>query len=544
MKITKKKIHGVEARKVMMEGINSAADVIGSTMSGKGRNVIIDREYGSPMVINDGVTVLNEVFFGDNLKDSAVALLKDAANRTNQVAGDGTSGTVVLAREIIKHGWKMIEEGANPVLLRKQLERACARIEENLIAIASKVEKEEQAIQIASVSVQDEEVGGQIGKLMFEVGEGGAVAIKNSIKRGVFVEKDAGMRIQGQLTGGAVEREDKWETKLTDAKVLILKDSPEDNEFESKWMPFLRQLIDGQPMPDGKMKITAVNVPVLLVIAEKLSKRFIMMMNQNLAHIKWVWFRPSTADKNMKEVYKDLQSIIGGKMIDEEEGVHLSTYKIDSLGSSESAIINRHELIVTVGEERTGSDDYLDRMNVVKEQVENAEDEVEQLQIKERLANLTGGVAAIKVSAATEQDTIELKLRIEDAINATRVSMEEGYVAGGGVALYNAAKADGTDGEKVLKKACGAVIKQIFYNAGYEEINRLVEGLEEGQGINVLTDAIVDMKVAGIIDPLKVVRSALINAVSVAGLLLTSEYVITNEEDDMAAVKNFFTKKD
>lgn len=544
MKIVKKKIHGAESRKVMLEGVNQAADVIGSTMSGKGRNVIVDKEYGSPLVINDGVTVLNEIFFDDNLKNMAVQLLKDAANRTNQLAGDGTSGTVVLARAIIREGWEMIEAGANPVLLRKQLEKAADKIEENLRASASQIDKVEQAIQIASVSVQDEELGQKIGTLMFEIGKGGAVAIKNSIKRGVYVERDAGMRLEGQLVGGLVENQDRWETKMDNAKILILQDSPEDHEFDSKWLPFMRQLADGNRQPNGELEVTKVHVPTLLIIAEKLSRRFIMSMNQNTNIIKWVWFRPTTAGKNMKEIYKDIRSMIGGKAINEEEGVFLSKFSINDLGSAESVVIGRHEALITVDNEKLNANEYLDRVNEVKGQVENAEDEVEQNQIQERLANLTGGIAAVKVAASTEQDTHELKLRIEDAINATRVSMDEGYVAGGGVALYNAAQEEVTDGEKVLKKACSAIIKQILHNAGYENIEETIATLQAGEGFNVLTDKMVDMKAEGIIDPLKVIRLALLHAVSVAGLLLTSEYCISNEEDDTAAVKKFFTQRD
>jgi len=445
-----------------------------------------------------------------------------------------------LARQIIKSGWEKIEQGANPVLLRKELEKAAEKIEESLKDGVSEVKDREQAVQIASVSVQDKELGEKIGGMMFDIGKGGAVAIKNSIKRGVFVEKDAGMRVEGALTGGIVDSEDRWETKLENARVIILKDSPEDHEFESKWLPLMRQLVEGELGPDGKVKINKINVPMLLVVAEKLSRRFIMSMNQNKHLVKWVWFRPTTAMKNMKEIYKDLRVLVGGAVVDEEDGIFLSRYTVDMLGTAESVVVGRNEAVITVSEEKLNSDEYLDRVNEVKGQVENAEDEEEQDQIKERLANLTGGIAAIKVAAATDQDTLELKLRIEDAINATRVSMEEGYVAGGGIALYNATRHESTDGEKVLKEACKSVAIQILHNAGYEKPEDVLKKLKEGEGINVLTGKTVNMKKEGIIDPLKVVRMALLHAVSVAGLLLTSEYVIANEEDEIETVKKFF----
>lgn len=546
MKIQKKKIHGKEARDVMLEGIREAANVIGSTMGAAGRNVVLDKEYGAPLVINDGITALREIFFDDPLKNMGVQLIKDASAKTNEKAGDGTSGTVVLARAIVERGWAMIEEGANPVQLRKEIVKAAEAVEEELKKQARTDIGLEEAIQIATVSVQDKELGEKIGKLMFEIGANGAVAMKNSLQRGVFIERDGGMRMEGALTGGVVQNPDKWESKLQNPRVLILRDSPEDVEFEAKWIPLMRQFADGQAMANGEVHITKVNVPQLLVVAEKLSRRFIMAMNQNKEVVNWVWFRPTTAEKNMKEIYKDLQSMVGGDIVHEEDGVFLSKMKLDQLGFAETALISRHELVITVNDARLQSDEYLDRCNVVKAQIDNAEDEIEQKQIQERYGNLTGGVAAIKVAAATEQDTNELNLRIEDAINATRSAMEEGYVAGGGVALYNAGKAlkGATAGEKVVKEACGACVLQILSNAGVDDPEKLLSKLLPDEGVNVLTGQKVNMVTEGVIDPLKVIRLALINAVSVAGLLLTSEYVITNVHDDTDAVKKFFTSKE
>lgn len=539
-----KKIYGKEARQKMLDGVNKLADVIGSTMSSKGRNVILTKKDGSPMVINDGVSIANDIVFRDDLENAAVQLVRDAANRTNYTCGDGTSGTIVLAREIIKLGWECVEAGANPVLLRKELLRAAESIEDRLKAMAQRVKKKEQAVQIATISVQDEELGKKIGGLMYDIGKNGAVAIKPSLKRGVFIEKDAGLRLEGQITGGIIDNEDKFETRLENAKVLILESSPEDHELESKWLPFIRQLAEGKVDQNGRPYITKINVPVLMVIAEKLSRRFIMAMNANKDKCRWIWFRPTTAEKNMKEVYKDLQALVGGQIVNEEEGVHLSTFQISSLGEAESVIAGRHEAIITVSDDMLKSDAFTDRINIVKGQLDNAEDETELEQIKQRLANLVGGIAAVKVAAATEQDTRELMLRIEDAINATRVSMEEGYLPGGGVALYNAAIESGTDGEKILKEACKAIIRQILHNAGHEDHEKVIKKLKEGHGINVLTDQVVDMKAEGIIDPLKVVRLALLHAVSVAGLLLTSEYVVVNEtEDDLEKFKKLINKK-
>lgn len=545
MKVIKKKIHGKESRALMMEGINQAANVTGSTLGAKGRNVILDKDYGSPLICNDGITIIRELFFDDPIRNMGVQLLKDASSRVNDLAGDGTTGTVVLARAIVENGWQAVENGSNPVILRREIEDAAVLVGAKLKEIAEDISTEERAIQVASISVQDKILGQQIGRMMFSVGVNGAVTIKNSIKKGVYVEKDGGMRLEGQMVGGVVENAEKWETKFENAKVLILKEGLEDHEFESKWLPLVRQFVEGTVTAQGQTQVTAVHVPNFVVIAEKLPRRVIMFMNGNKDVVKWAWFRPTTAGKNMKEIYKDLQSILGGMIADDEDGAYLQKMTIGDLGVCESAICGRHDAVFTVSEKQLKDNRYLDRVNDVKKQIDNAEDEVEQLDIRDRYANLTGGVASIKVAASTEQDTVELRLRIEDAINATRSAMQEGIVSGGGVALLNAVSVlkGSTVGEKVMKKACEAAIRQILHNAGYDEaqIDKTISSLKEGQGVDVLTDKKVDMKEAGIIDPLKVIRLSLENAVSVAGLLLTSEYAVTNEPDETDAVRKFFT---
>jgi len=536
MSKTRKQIWTKVARKVMMEAINALVDVVASTMGAKGRNVILGRLNASPTVVNDGVTIAKEIAFQDPVKSTAAELVKNAAIRTNDLAGDGTTGAMVLTRSIVAQGWQAVEEGANPIILRRELENAKQDLQDSLFASTEKVETKERAIQIASVSVQDAALGEQIGSTMYDVGPFGAVAVKDSLQRGVFIEKDGGMRIEGALTGGVVENAEKWETKFANVRILILQEKLEEHEFENKWIPFMKQFAIADQQGNVEVK-----VPNFLVIAEHLPRRVVMNMNQNKNLIKWAWFRPSTANKNMKEIYKDIQSLVGGKIVYEEDGVFMQKLLIADLGEAESASCSRHELVLTVSAERTGSSEYLDRVNAVKLQIDNAEDEIEQKQIEERFANLTGGVATIKVAAATDQDTYELKLRIEDAVNATRAAMLEGFVSGGGVALHEAAKLlkGLTQGEKVLKVACSAALRQILENAGYENIEKAIKELKNGEGYNVLTSEKVDMKKAGIVDPLKVIRLALDNAVSVAGLLLTSEYVVTEEESEPEILRNF-----
>ena len=533
-KIIKKKIHGKESRKLMLEGINEMANVVGSTMGAKGRNVLLDQEIGSPLCINDGVSIVREICFDDPIKNIAAQLIKDAAIKTNRDAGDGTTGSVVLARAIIREGWDAVAKGANPVLFRKELDKAVERVISNLETQVTPVEDEKSVVQIASISVQDEKLGEQIGTVMHKIGASGAIALKPSIKTGVFIEREDGMRLEGQLVGGVVENGDKWETVLADAKVLVLKDSIEDHELETKWLPFVSQFVDSQyDKATNKVQVTKVHVPTFLVIAETLSKRISTMMNSNKDFIKWVWFRPTTAMKNMKEIYKDIAALVGGKVVDEEEGMPIGKMTVEDLGSVVTATVGRHDLILTVDQAKSKANAYLDRCIDVKKQIDNAEDGDEQEQIKERYASLTGGVATIKIAAATDQATNELELRIEDAVNATRSAMEEGVVAGGGSALYFASRSldEKNPAEAVIKAACEAPIFQILHNAGYtdSDAKKTVKGLESGQGVDVITEAVVNMKEKGIIDPLKVIKHALINASSVAGLLLTSEYAITNE---------------
>lgn len=545
MQTIKKSIHGKEARKLMMEGVDKLADIVGSTMGARGRNVLIDRGHGAPLVVNDGVTVANEVFFDDRLKDLAAQLIKDAARKTNTLAGDGTTTSTVLARAILKEGWKKVEEGANPVQLRKEIDKACKLVIAELEKLVDKVTTKEQVINIAKVSVQDDELGEKIGTLIFDLGEHAAVSLKPSIEMGVTIKKEAGMRLEGQLVGGIVENQDKWETKLEKPRVLILRDSPEDHELESHWVPFMRQLTEAQQEPNGDIRVTKINVPCLLVVAEKLSRRFIATMNANKEIIKWCWFRPTTADRNMKEIYEDFRCVVGGNMVHEESGHFLAKMKIAEMGKAETATVTRHELVVTVEPSELNCDRFLDRVTAVKGQMTNAEDLVEQEQIRARYANLTGGVAVINYSSATDQDTIELRLRLEDAVNATRSAMQEGYVSGGGVALLNASHSivSSDDGTEVVRLACSAPIRQIMSNAGYDDIDKKINKLKTGEGYDVLTDKVMDMKEAGIVDPLKVTKLALINACSVAGLLLTSEYAIAEEEDDVDRLRTFLGKK-
>lgn len=542
-----KKIHGKESRQLMLEAVNELADVVGSTMGAKGRNVLLEQQDRAPQVINDGVSIIREIFFEDKLKNAVAELVKDAASRTNDLAGDGTTTATVLTRAIIREGLKRIAEGANPVLLRREIEEAAKKVVAHLFGQRKMVESAEEVVKIAQVSMQDQEAGKIIGEVMFEVGADSAVTVKKSpLKQGIFVEKSGGMKIDGSIVSGWVGNKFRWETKFENAHVLLLKDSPEDHEFESKWVPFLRQLTEAQRQPNGEVVVTKVHVPYLVIIAEKLSHRLEMALSQNINIVKYLWFRPNTWDKNMTEVFQDLGALLGTKAVCETDGVFLQNVKVADLGTVEQVIADRHQCVLAVSADRSKSDEFLDRLNIVKEQIENAESEEEKEQIRKRYAALSGGIVEILASTLTEQETKELHLRLEDAIGASRGALEEGYVPGGGVALLNARQTlrdDCTAGAKVIMQACMEPIRQILQNAGYENPENEVEKLQDGEGINVLTDEKVDMIPAGIVDPLKVVRLAFLNAVSVAGLLITSEFTVTDApKNDIQKVREIINQ--
>lgn len=542
-----KEVYGAEGREKMMEGIDKLANVVGSTMGAKGRNVLLGREHGAPQVINDGVSIAMELSFKDPLVNNAAQLIKDAAIKTNMEAGDGTTGATVLSRAIVKAGWESIQNGSNPVMLRKDLVTAANKVLKSLKENAIEIEeesKESQVVKIAQVSVQDKEIGSQIGKVMAKIGKDGAVLVKNSLEQGVFIENSGGTRIEGSVVAGTLDSQERWESRLEKPRILIMEDDLEEHEFVTKWVAFSRQFVDATPQ--GQVK--NVHVPVLLVIAEKLPVKLIKMMNNNKDFIKWVWFRPSMAGKNKSEILKDLAATFQATVVKEEEGVYLNRSSLDILGRAASAICDRHSAVITIDDEGLQNDKLLDRINTVRSQVESAENETERQQIKDRLANITGGVAVLKVAAATNGDTEELKLRIEDAVNACRSAMEEGVVPGGGAALLHASKAlDGKtdEGSIIMRKACRSTFHQILKNAGLEddEITRLTKEVmasNQNTGVNILTMKKADMVDDGVIDPHKVIKQAMLNAVSVSGLLLTSEYSVITVDDELETIKQFF----
>lgn len=534
MEIQAKKVHsGKDVKEKILGTVKEIGDVVGSTMGAKGRNVVLEQDNGAPMIVNDGVTICRYLNFSDPIKNMVANLVKTAALRTNELAGDGTTTTTVLTQAIIEEGTKEIEEsGINPILLRKSLDASLVQILSLLQVHSKGIKDEEDVIRIAKISCQDEHLGELIGKLMFKIKEVGAVTFKPSLQSGVFIENSAGMQISGSIAGGVLDNQNRWATKMNKAKVLILQDSPEDRELQTKWVPFLKQLSDGH-MEGDKLVVDQVHVPYLVIVAEKLSRRFLLSMNNNSHTIKWVWFRPNTAGLNMKEIYKDLAALLGTKPIHEESGVYLSKFNISELGNCEGVDMDRFRCVFSTSEEQSKSNVYLDRVNVVKEQLEQVDSEEERQHVFNRYASLVGGVAEIKIQAGSESETEELKFRIEDAVNACRSAMEEGVISGGGVALLDISDAlnEETAGMRVLKKALKRPAEKITENAGIEKPYEAARR-QLGFGYNVLSGEVVDMMNQGIIDPHKVARIALMSAVSVGGLLLTSDYVVTRAKKE------------
>ena len=550
-----RRVFGKESRKLMLEGINEMADVVGSTMGAKGRNVIYESPFwkNKTLVVNDGVTIAREFNFKDPVKNMGMQLVKHAAIRTNDIAGDGTTGATVIARAIVRDGWDAVAEGINPVLLRKEIDEAHKKVNDFLIQNSVKITKQEQAEQVATIAMQDSNYGKMVGETMWKIGAEGAVSIQNGMKHGVEIDRAEGMRIKAGISGGVLTNPGRLEARYEGTRVLLLQDSVDDHEFESKWLAFIRQAVkmenkgndeNGKPI----IQVGKVIVPVLLIVAERLSTRIIQFMNDsyNMSLIKWIWIKPPSFGDKQKEIMKDIASLTGAKIVDKEQGVYLDRFSIEDLGTATGIVADGKTCTLTVDKSNVDNK-FLDRCNELKSLIENADTEDEQKELRERYAALTGGVATIKVAMATEQDTNELKLRIEDAVNATRSAMEEGIVTGGGVALFDASKElkEKAGGETVLKRACEAPIKQILHNAGYEpaRIEKTLKTLMLGEGINVMTDQIEDMQKIGIIDPLKVIRTALMNAVSVAGLLLTSEFGLAIEEDKIGKLEEIFNKK-
>lgn len=516
--------YGVEARKALESGVNQLADTVKVTLGPKGRNVVLDKKFGTPLITNDGVTIAKDIELEDPFENMGAQLVKEVATKTNDVAGDGTTTATVLAQAMIQEGLKNIAAGANPIILRKGMAKATNAAVEKIKTLSQKVAGKEHIAMVASISAADEEVGEMIADAMEKVSNDGVITVEESKTMKTELDLVEGMQFdRGYLSAYMATDMEKMVANLDNPYILIT-DKKISNIQEI--LPLLEQIVQS----GSKLLIIAEDVEgeaLTTLIVNKLRGTF------NCVAVK----APGFGDRR-KEMLKDIAILTGGTVISSELGLELKDTTIDQLGRAKSVTVSKENTIIVDG--AGNKDEISSRVGQIKAQIEETTSEFDKEKLQERLAKLAGGVAVIKVGAATEMELKEKKLRMEDALAATKAAVEEGIIAGGGSAYIHCISAveeackdltgDERTGAGIILKALEAPLRQISANAGLEGaviINNVKES-KEGYGFNALTEEYVDMFEAGIIDPTKVTRSALQNANSVASTILTTESVVAD----------------
>ena len=514
-----------DARRSMEKGVNILADTVKVTLGPKGRNVVLQKSFGSPVITNDGVTIAREIELSDPYENMGAQLVKEVATKTNDVAGDGTTTATLLAQAIIREGLKNVAAGANPMVLRRGIQSAVDSAVEELKNVSKKVETSEEIAQIASISAGDEEIGKLIAGAMDKVGKDGVITVEEAKTMGTELTVVEGMQFdRGYLSAYMVTNTEKMEAVLDNPYILIT-DKKISNIQEI--LPILEQIVQS-----GRS---------LVIIAEDIEGEALatLVLNKLRGTFNCVAVKAPGFGDRRKDMLKDIAILTGGQVITEELGYELKDTTIEMLGNAGTVKIDKENTIIVNG---SGSQKEIsDRIKQIRAQYEESTSEFDKEKLQERLAKLTGGVAVINVGAATETEMKEKKLRIEDALNATRAAVEEGLVSGGGIALLSTTKAvakvaesltgDAKTGAKIIEKALEEPVKQIASNAGLEGsvIVEKVKNSDRGIGYDALNERYVNMIEAGIVDPTKVVRSALQNASSVASMLLTTEAAVADE---------------
>ncbi|EAF9288532.1 chaperonin GroEL [Listeria monocytogenes] len=515
-----------DARRAMLRGVDQLANAVKVTLGPKGRNVVLEKKFGSPLITNDGVTIAKEIELEDPFENMGAKLVSEVASKTNDVAGDGTTTATVLAQAMIQEGLKNVTAGANPVGVRRGIEKAVATAIEELKAISKPIESKESIAQVAAISSGDEEVGKLIAEAMERVGNDGVITIEES--KGFATELDVveGMQFdRGYTSPYMVTDSDKMEAVLEKPYILIT-DKKINNIQEI--LPVLEQVVQqGRPM---------------LIIAEDVEgeAQATLVLNKLRGTFNVVAVKAPGFGDRRKAMLEDIAVLTGGQVITEDLGLELKTATVDQLGTANKVVVTKDD--TTIVEGAGDSTQISARVNQIRAQMEETTSEFDREKLQERLAKLAGGVAVVKVGAATETELKERKLRIEDALNSTRAAVEEGIVAGGGTALvsiYNKvaaleAEGDVETGINIVLRSLEEPVRQIAHNAGLEG-SVIVECLKHeavGVGFNAANGEWVNMIDAGIVDPTKVTRSALQNASSVAALLLTTEAVVADKPDE------------
>ena len=524
-------IYGEEARKSLQAGIDKLADTVKITLGPKGRNVVLDRKFGAPLITNDGVTIAKEIELDNAFENMGAQLVKEVATKTNDAAGDGTTTATLLAQALIREGMKNIAAGANPMVVKKGMSKAVAAAVDAIKANSKEVEGSADIARVATVSSADEEVGKLIAEAMEKVTSDGVITIEESKTAETYSDVVEGMQFdRGYITPYMVTDTDKMEAVIDDAYLLIT-----DKKISSiqEILPLLEQIVQS-----GKK---------LVIIAEDIEGEALstLIVNKLRGTFTCVAVKAPGFGDRRKEMLQDIAILTGGQVISEEIGLELKDTQVAQLGRAKQVKITKENTIIVDGQ--GNKDDIKDRINQIKAQIEGTTSEFDKEKLQERLAKLSGGVAVIKVGAATEVEMKEKKLRIEDALAATKAAVEEGIVAGGGTALINAMPAvskltsslqgDEKTGAQIVLKALEEPVRQIAKNAGLEGsviIDKIIRSRKVGYGFDAYNETYVDMIPAGIVDPTKVTRSALENAASIGACVLTTESLVVDKPDPAA----------
>ena len=524
--------YGIDARKALEEGVNKLANTVRVTLGPKGRNVVLDKSYGAPLITNDGVTIAKDIELEDKFENMGAQLVKEVATKTNDVAGDGTTTATVLAQAMVNAGMKNLAAGANPIVLRRGMKKATECAVEAIAKMSGKVTGKDQIAKVASISAGDAEVGQMVADAMEKVSNDGVITIEESKTMKTELDLVEGMQFdRGYISAYMATDMDKMEAVLDNPYILIT-DKKISNIQEI--LPLLEQIVQS----GAKLLIIAEDVEgeaLTTLIVNKLRGTF------NVVAVK----APGYGDRR-KEMLKDIAILTGGQVISEELGLELKDATMDMLGRAKSVKVQKENTVIVDGEGEKSAIEA--RVAQIRAQIDETTSDFDREKLQERLAKLAGGVAVIRVGAATETEMKEAKLRMEDALNATRAAVEEGVISGGGSAYIHASKevkkltetltGDEKTGAEIILKALEAPLYHISANAGLEGsviINKVRES-EVGTGFDALNGEYVNMIDAGILDPAKVTRSALQNATSVASTLLTTESVVATIKEDVPAM--------
>ena len=519
-----------EARRALGRGVDQLANAVKVTLGPKGRNVVLDKKFGSPTITNDGVTIARDIELPDPFENMGAQLVKEVATKTNDVAGDGTTTATVLAQAMIQEGMRNVAAGANPMILKKGIETAVKTLVEEIKKRSIKVSGKAEIAQVASVSAADEEIGGLIAEAMEKVGNDGVITVEESKGLQTALNVVEGMQFdRGYISPYMVTDPDRMEAVMDNPYILITNRK-------------ISAIADMLPTLEKVVKVGKE----LLIIAEDVEGEALatLVVNRLRGTFKAVAVKAPGFGDRRKAMLEDIAILTGGTVITEDMGRKLDSVELEDLGTARQVRITKDETTIIDG---AGDKDVIaKRVNQIRAQVEETSSDFDREKLQERLAKLSGGVAVIEVGAATEVEMKDKKLRIEDALNATRAAVEEGIVAGGGTTFIDIipalntleATGDVQTGINLVKRAVEEPLRQIAYNAGLEGsvVVEKVKNTEAGVGFNALTEEYIDMVKAGIVDPAKVTRSALQNAASIASLVLTTETIVADKVDENAAV--------